>query len=127
MSVPQATARDARTPPFATSDALIVSRSWSSSSARRVGLALGRGVPQRLAARSRCFDGRGEARVDADQHAAVRLVVAALGAVGGRLGQVVELRSRRAPAARHRELGAERVDLLEVVLEDDARLLADRA
>jgi len=69
---------------------------------------------------------RGQSRVDADEDAAIRLVAATLRAVGRGLRQVFELRRDARHPARDRELGAELVNLVQVMIEREAGLLADR-
>ena len=70
--------------------------------------------------------GRGEPRVDADQGAAIGLVGAVRRGVGRGLRQRRERRRHRDGGRGQAQLGAERVRLVEVVLEHDRRLPARR-
>ncbi len=93
----------------------------------RVGVRPGlahRGTVLELEPERRC--GGVEARVDAGERAPIRLVLAMQRAVRRLLRQRIQLRRDLGEQSRQRKLGAQRVHLREVVVEDDLALAAER-
>jgi hypothetical protein len=88
-------------------------------------LAGGDGVTERLGARERA-QRRGQARVDADEGATVRLVRALRRRVTRALGELRELTRDGRERATHRELAAELVHLGQIEPEGDLALTPER-
>jgi hypothetical protein len=92
---------------------------------RRIRIARRDRVAQRLGA-GELVQGRGEARVDADQGAPVGLVLAVRAGVAGGVGEALHLGAHRLQRRRVGELGAELVDLRQVVAQRRLALARER-